>query len=428
MTLLDALYIPAALLSAPVWALKKRAGWRGRFGHASLKPPTSGKPRVLLHAVSVGEVMSLRGVVPLLTPCADVVVSTTTDKGWETANKLFAATCSVVRYPIDLSWCVNRFLDAVRPNVVALTEGDAWPQFLRACASRRIPCGLISARVSERTFTRYRRLASWGIKPAWRGVDFIAAQDETYSQRFEQLGMDGNRVFIAGCLKWDAEPVVRTVEGADALARDMGIDRSRPLIVAGSTAEREESLLFRSLPAGAQLLCAPRKPEYFDAAAAQLPGCVRRSKPGSGDPSSRLFLLDSIGDLRRAYALADVVVLGRSFGTLSGSNPIEPAALGKPVIIGPRFGDFESIVGALRSAGALRVAPADGLADALRKVLSDPELRELMGQAGQACVESNRGCAQVHAEFIMGAARTRTPMYSEDVRSPERGNRIPVRA
>src|SRR5262249_14810801 len=136
------------------------------------------------------------------------------------------------------------------------------------------------------------------------------------------------------------------VEGAEQLGVEMGIDRGKPLVVAGSTAPDEHELLVNAVPEGVQLLCAPRRPEWFDHAAAVLAGCARRSKGERGSSAGR-FLLDTIGELRMAYALADIVVVGRSFGNLHGSDMIEPVALGKPTIIGPAVADFQDAVDAL---------------------------------------------------------------------------------
>jgi len=189
------------------------------------------------------------------------------------------------------------------------------------------------------------------------------------------------------------------VPGAAALARELGIDRARPLIVAGSTAEDEEALLHWVCPPGTQLLCAPRKPEHFVDAALALPGCTRRSdrKPR---PSDR-FLLDTIGELRQAYALADLVVIGRSFGTLFGSDPLEPAALAKPVIIGPRFGDFDAIVRTLLASEAIVQTDRASLPEMLRRLMLDRTARESLGAKALECVRANLGATDRHRAAIL---------------------------
>jgi 3-deoxy-D-manno-octulosonic-acid transferase len=216
-------------------------------------------------------------------------------------------------------------------------------------------------------------------------------------------------------------PVARIdVAGSEELARDLGIDRARPLVVAGSTAEDEEALLLASLPAGVQLLCAPRKPEHFDEAARAMgAGVVRRTQRPAGSASGErvaaganagLFLLDTIGELRKAYALADVVVMGRSFRRLHGSDPIEPVALGKPTLIGPRFGDFQTTVEALTTPASadevtgLRVVSRAELAGVLKELLGDAGQRERMIRAGWACVRAHQGASARHADLVLALA------------------------
>ncbi|MCB9839143.1 MAG: hypothetical protein H6813_07385 [Phycisphaeraceae bacterium] len=398
--LLDLAYAVAAVLGAPWWLRKKRRGWRERLGRIDCQPPTPGRPRILLHAVSVGEVNCLRALVPMLLRDFDVVVSVTTDTGIARAHELYSADATVVRYPIDFSFAVRRFLSSVRPDLVMLAELELWPNFVRACRRRSVPIIIGNGRLSERSFKRYKALRP--VLGLWfRQMRAIAAQDETYANRFIAVGADPQRLHTLGSMKWDAAPTPgEPVAGADRLARELRIDRARPLIVAGSTAPDEHTLLRNATPSGAQLLCAPRRPEWFDDAARDLPRCVRRSNTGAGDPSSGLFLLDTIGELRQAYALADVVVIGRSFGALFGSDPMEPAALGKPIVMGPADADFREPVEALRRAGALEPTSREGLAPLLESLLADPARRQAMADAATTCVRDQQGASARHAALI----------------------------
>ncbi len=423
----DLVYVPLAALTAPLWARKGREAWPERFGRVERLPgPRGGKPRVLLHAVSVGEVSALRGLVPRLAGEADVVVSVTTDTGTARARSLFAGA-TVVRYPLDFSWAVRRFLDAVRPDVVALVELEVWPNFVAACRQRGIPVCVINGRLSERSFKGYSRIRPV-IRRAFESLEFAAVQDEEYGRRFEALGVGPSSCLVTGSMKWDAVEAAGPGEEADGptaalaaeLASSMGIDRSRPLVVAGSTGPDEELLLHeacaREFPEGVQLLCAPRKPERFDEAAAAMPGCVRRSlvKGGSTTVAGRTpvhprFLLDTIGELRAAYVLADVVVMGRSFGRLYGSDPIEPVSLGRATVIGPRVGDFESAVRALDAAGGLARATRESVGGILRSLIESQDRRETLVRLGLACIRSQRGATARHAELLLSLADQRKP-------------------
>ncbi|MEQ8850600.1 MAG: glycosyltransferase N-terminal domain-containing protein [Phycisphaerales bacterium] len=406
---LDLLYLALGVVSAPLWARKKRDGWRERFGHIDrmLTREPTGKPRVLLHAVSVGEVSALRQLVPMLTRDADVIVSTTTDTGLARAKSLYADRCDVVRYPLDASWMVRRFLDRVQPDAVGLVELELWPNFLKACRSRGVPVAVINGRVSERSFKGYRRFRAIARPLMFARLEAAGAQDAAYRDRLAALGVPDARLAVTGSMKWDSVDAAGDPpppsERAVAIARGLGIDLDRPLIVAGSTGPGEEALLHDACPADVQLLCAPRKPERFDDAAGALPGCVRRSS-GETRPGNR-FLLDTIGELSAAYELADVVVVGRSFGDLYGSDPTEPAALGKPVVIGPAVGDFESAVATLRDADAIVQADRIELARTLEGLMRDPAQRDRLGRAARAAVRDQQGASARHARLLLALCR-----------------------
>ncbi len=431
MNALDVLYCVAAVVTAPIWARKARGDWRGRFGHAEPLPPvraegTAAAERVLLHAVSVGEVNALRALVPMLrSGGAEVIVSVGTDTGIARARELFESAATpersravVVRYPLDFSRSVRRFLDAIQPSVVALVELEVWPNFIRECGRRGTPVMVINGRLSSRSFRGYRRVRGV-LRRTFASLQLAAVQDEAYASRFIEMGVAEPRCVVTGSMKWDAAKIEEPpLAGAAALANELGIDPAHPLIVAGSTGPDEEALLHRAcLLCGprVQLLCAPRKPERFDEAAAGMPGCVRRSTTKHHGPDRSVasdqgeaggrFLLDTIGELRTAYSLADVVVVGRSFGNLYGSDPIEPIGLGKATLIGPRFGDFESIVGSLVRAGGMAISTPGSIAADIRGLLADPGARGEMSRRGRECIVENQGATRRHADLILNALR-----------------------
>ncbi len=423
---LDLLYAAGALVLSPIWATKRRDDWPSRLGRISpisADVAASSTPRLLIHAVSVGEVNALRTIVPALAREYQVVVSATTDTGLARAKVLFETgpglstpgaaggqgVVGVVRYPLDFSAAVARFLDAIRPDGVLLVELEVWPNFVAACERRGIPVGVINGRLSERSFAGYRRIRPL-IGRTFGRLAMVSAQDEAVAGRFVALGTPAERVHVGGSVKWDtarAFDVEKVRADAAALAADLGLDPSRPLIVAGSTSAGEERLLHESVGRPVQLLCAPRKPERFDQAAADLPGCVRRSqrpagsgRDGAGPSPTGRYLLDSLGELRAAYALADVAVVGRSFGLgrgraaragRGGSDPIEPAALAKPVVCGPYTANFEPIVAALRGGGALRTAEPGTLRAVLQALMVDAGQRTAMGRAALEVIQRHTG-------------------------------------
>lgn len=414
MNFLDIIYGLVVVGTAPWWARKKRADWRERFGHTPPLPaPQPARPRVMIHAVSVGEVNALRPLLPLLIAKYEIVLSVATDTGIARARDLFSQSCTVVRYPLDMSAGVARFLDAVRPSAVALVELEVWPNFVAACARRDIPVGVINGRLSAKSFRGYRKIRPL-LHKTFASLTLVGAQDEAYRERFVAMGVAPESCTVMGSMKWDAVDLSHAGQGpgekALRIAADMGIDRSRPLIVAGSTTEGEEALLHHACPAEAQLLCAPRHPERFDAAAAALPGCVRRSHKQPAPPGTTRFLLDTIGELSAAYELADVVVIGRTFTPMRGSDPTEPVALGKPVVVGPSMENFESIAHTLESGGGIVRTDADNLPGVLRGLLNDPPKRDELVARGLACVRAQQGAALRAVSIIdnlVGIAATR---------------------
>tara|TARA_A100000171_G_C2138271_1_gene152273 strand:- start:3850 stop:5109 length:1260 start_codon:yes stop_codon:yes gene_type:complete len=411
--LLDCLYIPLGLLTAPVWMRKRREGWEQRFGHVAEMFDDSkigpDRPRILLHSVSVGEVNALRAIVPILATDAEVFVSVTTDTGLARAQSLFEGTghVHIVRYPLDCSWMVDRFLDLVCPDVVALVELEVWPNFIKRCVKRSIPIGIINGRLSERSFKGYRKIRPL-LRPTFARLSFACVQDEDYATRIGSMGVPEDRIRITGTMKWDSistAPLHEPSERAQAIASEMGVDLGRPIVVAGSTGPTEELLMHESVPADVQLIIAPRKTERFEEASAMVPGAIRRSSGVRAPEGTTRFILDTIGELSSVFELADIVVMGRSFNDQFGSDPIEPAALGKPVIIGTRYGDFESSVGLLSSVNGIRIETRESLSSAISELLRAPDQRRAMGESARSCVRDQQGASAEHARELMGRVK-----------------------
>jgi 3-deoxy-D-manno-octulosonic-acid transferase len=350
----------------------------------------------------VGELNAIRLLVDELAARRDgpqLVIATTTDTGFARATDLFGREHCVVRYPLDFSFAVGQFLDRIEPDAVALVELEVWPNFTAVCHRRGISLCVINGRLTERSARRYRRILPL-VRPSFRRLAFAAVQDEAYARRFAGMGMDPHRISVTGTMKWDTAQIADAVAGAEELAAAMGIDRDKPLVVAGSTAPDEHRLLHESVPTGVQLLCAPRKPEWFDQAASDLPGCARRSETERGSETRR-FLLDTIGELRMVYALADVVVIGRSFGALHGSDMMEPVALGRPTIVGPAVADFQQTVDALLAGDGIVQTDRTHLASVIEGLLDDPQRRVELAENGRMVIRDHQGATARHAGLLM---------------------------
>ncbi len=412
----DLIYLIGLVIASPVlvprmivrW--KRRYDWRARLGYVETFAPCSSS-RILIHAVSVGEANAIETLVAQLLDQPDpndVVIAVTTETGFSRAMALYGDRCRVVRYPLDFSWSVRRFLDAIRPDLAVMVELELWPNFTRACRRRGIRLAVVNGRLSERSFRGYSR-ASMFIRPMFRRLDAAAVQTELYAKRFRSLGARHSEVTVTGTMKWDAASTGHRPEHAAALADALGIDPGKPLLVAGSTAPEEHALLRDAIPPGVQLLCAPRRPEWFDDAAEALPGCARRSL-GQRESSSGFFLLDTIGELSSAYLLADIVVVGRSFGALHGSDMMEPCALGKPVVVGPATADFTETVEKLVEGDGLVVTDATNLRVVLHELFASPERCSALAEQARAVVASQQG------------ATTRTRLILENLVLSRSGN------
>ncbi|MEE2819351.1 MAG: glycosyltransferase N-terminal domain-containing protein, partial [Planctomycetota bacterium] len=298
------LALPVILLFAGISRLKghpKREGIRERLGYGEkLEQHPS---RVLLHAVSVGEVNAIQKLVALLDERGhDVVLCVTTDTGIKRAIELYGDKHIVTRYPIDFSFAVKRFIRRVKPSIIGLVELEIWPNFIRTANSSGIPVVIVNGRLSERSFSRYALIKTF-LKSTFKKVIAIGVQTEIYAGRVRSLG--GQNVTVEGTMKWDNATIEVSQQKADTLRNELGIDKDKLLIVAGSTAPEEHQLIKDACPDGVQLLCAPRRPEWFDEAAKTLAPCNRRSSDERID--TNMFLLDTIGELNLAYLLADIV-------------------------------------------------------------------------------------------------------------------------
>lgn len=409
----DMLYGIAAVLGSPLWGYrllrtgKWRTDWPARFGRCALPPRD--KPTILIHGVSVGEINAIRQLVKTLEDQApdpmSLVISASTDTGIARARQLFEPRHPVVRFPFDFTFSMRRLLDVVRPDLVALVELEVWPNFIHECRRRHIPVGVINGRLSARSFRGYRKLAPL-LRPTFAGLDFAAVQTSQYANRFTAMGVAPEAVTITDTMKWDTAQIADEVPGAEELAAAMGIDPGKPLIVAGSTAPDEEKLLMMTCPPGAQLLVAPRKPERFEEVAAletDLGRVIRRTQCPDGSrrvpDDARWFLLDTMGELRKAYALADVALIGRSFLGLYGSDPLEPIALGKPTGIGPHYGDFTDVVEALAAADGIEVTSAPG--EFAAELLENRRKAQTLAERGRQVIRQRQGATQRTADLLL---------------------------
>jgi 3-deoxy-D-manno-octulosonic-acid transferase len=392
---------PAAIL-VQLWRGMRDPSYRGSLGERFGFGPAVEGPVIWVHAVSVGEVQAAQALVAQLLrrhPKYRLLLTTVTPTGAARARLLFGEQVLLRYVPFDLPGAVKRFFDRVQPRLAMILETELWPNLYGECGRRSVPLVLASARVSPRSIGKYRRLMSLFRKTLSHGI-VIAAQSELDAERFRSIGAAPERTHVTGNIKFDFQPPA----GIEALGRRWR-DRNvpgRPVWVAGSTHEGEEAIVLDAhrrvlerFP-DALLILVPRHPQRFDTVrellAKRHEAVAFRSAGAAITPATRVLLGDTMGELMMFYAASDVAFVAGSLAPIGGHNLLEPASVGLPVLTGPHNFNGEEIAGLLVDAGAARVVPdARQLAHAVTGLLGDPALREVMGAAGKAVLDSNRG-------------------------------------
>jgi 3-deoxy-D-manno-octulosonic-acid transferase len=404
-TLILRLLLPLALLRL-YWRSLRAPDYRRRVGERLVRDVGPAAPaEVWVHAVSVGEVQAAQPVIRhLLTrdPPCKVLVTTTTPTGAARVRALFGNQVTHRYTPYDLPEVLGRFLERLRPRLAIVMETEIWPNTLAACQARGIPVILANARLSARSARGYARIAAL-TRETLRRFDLIAAQTPADAARFIELGADRQRVQVTGSIKFDLHPPASLLEQSAVMHRDWsGSKGNRPIWIAASTHEGEEAPLLEvhrqlrlRLP-DALLVLVPRHPERFDRVAGLVDragfALARRSTRAPCTPDTAVFLGDSMGELPAMIAAADAAFIGGSLVPVGGHNPLEAAAVGVPVALGPQVFNFAAITELLVTEGAaVQVANAAALTDLLGDWLTDAALRARIGENGQRVVAANRG-------------------------------------
>lgn len=407
MTWSEKLYRQTTVAAAPLMrtVLERSSRYRplaGRFWMQPCSVPTGG---IWFHACSLGEVNTAR---PLLRdaekmwPDCPVLLSASTISGYTRAADL-AGPDRTYWFPFDDPGSLSRFFDRAVPRVIALVETEIWPGFLAEAARRGIPVAVLNGRISDKALPRYRRFGAL-FRPAFAKLALVAAQNETYAERFCVLGVHESRVRVAGSLKFDAVTLEPDPDKQHHLRACLGLSGSGSgaVVVFGSTRPGDELLAADCIDALQEdfpevcWVVAPRHVERADEIDRVLNRfkAVRLSalKSGKSGPG-KVVLADTLGDLIGLYSLASVAVIGGSFFPgVEGHNPLESAALGVPTVYGPYMGNFPDAAAALeRAGGSLRLAAPGQLKETLRRLLADPDERIRVGSRGRKAVLEGQG-------------------------------------
>jgi 3-deoxy-D-manno-octulosonic-acid transferase len=404
------------LLGSPYWLWqmlrhgKYRAGLAERLGRVPLRLKLQRAPVIWVHAVSVGEVLAVSGLVAELQrrfPDSRLLVSTTTATGQKLARDRFGKD-NVFYFPLDFRFAVLPYLRTLRPRLMVIAETELWPNFLRAAKSVAVPVALVNARISDRSFPGYRRFRSW-LAPVLDNVDLFLAQTEDDGRRLVQIGARGDRVLVSGNLKFDLPPA-RPAAVVCRLRETIASSGAGPILVCGSTMDDEEALLINALknvlasfPKTVMVL-APRHPERFEKVAALVADLgirVWRRSLWNGEPvSGGVFLLDTIGELASMYSLADVAFVGGSLTPRGGHNILEPAQFGVPIVIGVSYENFRDIVNLFRAREAVRVVGPAELPLTFLELLENPAERAALGQRAAETARRQSGATVRTADAL----------------------------
>ena len=441
---MDVAYLGAGIVAGPLLLRKSlrtgkyQSDLPARLGFGPDLPARPAEDRLLLlHCVSVGELNSVQTLIERLLTAdlhLHIALTTTTDTGTARARKLYPAGAQArvhtARFPFDFSFAVESLFDRLRPDAIALVELETWPNFLEIARARRIPVALINGRLSERSFPRYRL-----IRPVMKcmldTMDRLAVQTPAIAQRFLALGAPAERLQVIPTLKYDNAQIAGHVPGQEALAAAMGLKPEHALFVAGSTGPGEELALLDAYQAlrgnypELRLAIVPRHPEVVPQVIAAIRtrglGPILRTERPDASPqslsssvpqflSNQVFVLNTMGELRKLYALAFGVFVGRSLIKKGGggSDMIEVAALGKPCCFGPFTANFaEAVELLLREGAAVEVQDAGALGRCLAGWLKDPAGARQMGLKSQGLIKAQQGSTDRYVQYLLALAHRR---------------------
>lgn len=382
----------------------RSADYRGRIGERfGFSKFVTTRPVILIHSVSVGETIAAIPLIKsLLSKYGDhqIVVTTSTPTGSATVKKAFGDDVLHCYLPLDLPGPMKRFLNRLQPVICIIMETELWPNMLEQLQQRKIPTLLANARMSQKSAQGYQAKAAPLMKEMLSKLDRVAAQFSRDGERFIDLGLNRAQLEISGSIKFDLTISPQLIEQQEQLRRQWAPDR--PVWIAGSTHPIEDQQILATHQALLQqipkllLIIVPRHPERFEGVAQlchtlQL-NFIRRSDNRVPSAENQVVVGDTMGELLLMCGIADVAFIGGSLIERGGHNPLEPAALGKPVLMGPHVFNFSDVCDKLIAAHGMKiVTDQQQLSQQLLELFADPEQLMTMGHHAQQLVKSNQG-------------------------------------
>ena len=377
------------------------------------QPDQPNKPLIWVHAVSLGEVVA---AVPLVKelhrshPDSRIIVTTVTETGREAVEQRLAGVAEHRYAPLDFPWVVSSMVDRLRPVLYVFVETELWPNLLWTMQARGIPAVLVNGRLSSRSFRRQDLpvLRSF-YRSVLQSLALCLMQSDRDAQRIVALGAEPSRVHVTGNIKFD-QPLP-AAQADSSLRESLGVGEREQLVLAGSTHSGEEELLVSAYGQIAKthpltvLMLAPRHIERADRVEAMVKeaGFVvqRKSQIRAVAAGPRVIILDTRGELARAYQEATVAFVGGTLVPVGGHNLLEPAVWGKPVLFGPYTDHCADVATLLHQAGGgHRVSGPPEIVQYAGEWLGNQEARDAAGQAARRVVMDNQGALQRSLHLI----------------------------
>jgi 3-deoxy-D-manno-octulosonic-acid transferase len=414
-------FVPVLLVMLPavLHRMIRRGGlWKNltqRFGCGpDLGPPPAGVKRIWIHAVSVGEVLAVGPLLEALSrqSAIELHLTTTTTTGYAVGLQRYANLGVGMGYfPLDFWPFSVRAWKRIRPDLMVLTESELWPEHLRQARIRGVPVVLVNARISDRSLRRLRKIR-WLVRALIPPFRAITAASEIDAARLREIGLPSESIEAVGNLKLDVAvaPPVDACETA-SLREELGVPDGL-LLMGSSTWPGEEVALVRALRrirtdgVNCRLLIVPRHAERRQEIREVLSAAGVRfhmRTAGAAPAPVDVCVADTTGEMVRLLPLADLVFVGRSLPPNDGGQtPVESAALGRPILFGPRMTNFRAIAEGLVATGAARlVDDADDLAEAASSLMRTAETRDRMARAGLAWHRANKGALDRVVHLLM---------------------------
>lgn len=395
-----------------LWKSRKNRDYREkiyeRFGFFKKTLPQN---VIWLHAVSLGESIAATPLIKNIRqnyPEIPIIVTTTTPTGAKLIEKNFGNEITHCFSPYDVPDVLTRFLKKINPRLLIIMETELWPNLFYHCKKHNIPIFIANARLSERSARGYKKIAALS-KQLLQAVTKIAVQTPVEAERFIQLGLDPHKAQITGSIKFDLEIPASLQQNAKELRQHWG--EKRLIWIAASTHEGEETLILaaykklKSQIPQLLLVLVPRHQERFarviQLCKSHFENIVLRSQNIPCTANTEIFIGDSMGELLLFYAAADIAFVGGSLIPVGGHNPLEPAALNLPILMGPHYFNFADICSRLSTTGALKIVNnEDELNQQILSIATNENLRHEMGNKAYEFVLQNKGATAKHMQIL----------------------------